>query len=139
MENTDYDQLRAAAQPDAVLATLDDKADELAEAGHGHHGHGSSSVRTVEHKGRKIEIKTTYEITIDGEPFDAAVGVNNTGRVHYHGLPTRNYASAVDLIKDVIDVFDEDLGGTGADHECGPECEEHGHDHGHDHGHGGGH
>ncbi len=40
------------------------------------HEHELRSVRTAEHKGRHIEIVTSYEISIDGQPvhFHASVG-----------------------------------------------------------------
>lgn len=123
----EYPDLAAASQPDAVRRSLADKADELRGAGHGHHDGGQASVRTVSYKGHDIVIRTTYEITVDGQPFDANVSVDNSGRVHYHGLPTRNFPSTVDLVKKVIDAFPDEF-----DH--GPPPDSPTHDHGDDHG-----
>lgn len=35
--------------------------------------------------------------------------VDNGGRVHYHGLPTRDFPSAIDLVKKAIDFFPDDF------------------------------
>ena len=73
--------------------------------------------RVATHAGRRIEVATTYSITVDGEPFDAGLIVDNQGRVYYHGLPTRDFASAVDLVKKVIDQFPDDFGPGDHDHD----------------------
>lgn len=72
------------------------------------HQHEHSSVRTAEHKGHHIEIKTTYELTIDGDPLEAHMEVSPNGNVHYHGIPNYTSASAVDVLKQVIDSFPDD-------------------------------
>jgi hypothetical protein len=79
-----------------------------------HMGHDLGAVRETEYKGHHISIRTTYEITVDGRPFNAPLTVTNAGTVHYHGMPNTGFASAVDLIKSVIDVFpDEFTPGSG--------------------------
>ena len=72
------------------------------------HAHGHPSVRTAEHNGHTIEIRTTYDVRIDGEPMEAHLGVGNDGNVHYHGLPNYSEASAIDLMRRVIDAFPDD-------------------------------
>lgn len=68
------------------------------------HAHGANtSVRKATHKGREIMIKTTYEVTIDGKPFENHLSVDDKGRVHCHGLPNYAYSSMIDLIKRLID------------------------------------
>ena len=74
-----------------------------------HMGGASSFLREADYKGRHITIKTTYQVTIDGKPFDGVLGVSNAGTVHYHGMPNTGFASALDLIKAVIDVFPEEF------------------------------
>jgi hypothetical protein len=128
----DHFDLAAAGQPDALRAALADRADELRHAAHGHVHGDLSSERVAEHGGHRIVIRTTYEITVDGRPFDVQVVVDNAGHVYYHGLPTEDFASVVDLVKRVIDQFPDDFGADGG-HDHGD------HDHGdHDHGPGGG-
>ena len=61
------------------------------------HPGGHSSLRTAEHNGHTIEIRTTYDARIDGEPLAAHMSVSDNGSVHYHGLPNYSEASAVDL------------------------------------------
>jgi hypothetical protein len=68
-------------------------------------GHESHSVREAEYKGRTIRIETSYHITVDGEPVLGHVMVGNNGRVHYHSIPNQEFASAVDMVKRVIDLL----------------------------------
>jgi hypothetical protein len=94
---------------------------------HTHHG-PMRTVREDEYHGHQIVVKTTYEIEVDGRPVTGHLGVANDGRVHYHPTPNLSFASAVDLVRSLIDTFPDDF--------------EHGDGH-HDHpghpGHGGGH
>ena len=79
---------------------------------HGGHAQGNS-VREDHHKGHHIVIKTNYEVTVDGKRFTAPLDVSNAGTVQYHGIPTMAFASAIDLMKCIIDQFPEDFpGGT---------------------------
>lgn len=72
-------------------------------------GHGMVSVREAMHRGKHIVVKTTYEITIDGEPLAEHVGVANDGSVHYHGLPNYAFRSMIDLVRKVIDASGVEL------------------------------
>ena len=54
--------------------------------------HGlQSAVRTAEYNGHQIEIKTTYEIKIDGKPFSGHVMVDDNGNLHCHSIPYETY------------------------------------------------
>ncbi len=101
--------LTAAVAPDAVRAALRVHGDELATASRPHHPSALSSVREASHRGHEIVVRTTYSITVDGRPFEAHVTVDNAGRVHYHGMPTRDFASVVDLVTKAIDAFPDDF------------------------------
>jgi hypothetical protein len=73
---------------------------------HGHGGHGgdtSTSVRPFEHRGHRVNIETTYRVTIDGEPLRGHLEVLPSGAVHYHVFPQYAPQSAVDVVKTVID------------------------------------
>lgn len=105
-----YAALVAASDPDVLRESLTAHAEELREAAAAHHVGPLAAVRTVSHRGHEIVIRTTYEITVDGQPFEAHVTVDNAGRVHYHGLPTRDFESTVDLVKKVVDYFPDDFG-----------------------------
>ena len=74
-----------------------------------HHQHGSSSLRVAEYAGHKIEVRTTYEVTIDGQPVTGHLGVTDDGNVHYHPVPNRSFVSAIDLVKALIDIFPDDF------------------------------
>lgn len=90
------------------------------KAGSGHHGHKTSftSTRSARYQGRKIKIKTTYRIEIDGEPLTLHTVVTDDGKVHYHGLPNYAFSSALDMAKAIIDAarhiptIDDELGGV---------------------------
>ena len=93
--------------------------------------HGHDSVREIDYKGHHVVVKTTYDVTIDGKPFQADLGVTNGGDVHYHGMPNVAFASALDLVKAVIDTFPNEFGkGKGGG---GVDPGDHGHG-GHNHG-----
>ena len=94
--------------------------------------HGTSSVREADHKGHHIVIKTTYDITVDGKKLKAPLSVSNAGTVEYHATPNVAYASAVDLVRAVIDQFPDEFRSTPPRRDD----PDHGtHDHGsHDHG-----
>ena len=77
-------------------------------------GGSMDSMREADYNGHHITIKTTYQIKIDGKPFTGELGVTNAGMVHYHGMPAAGFASALDLVKTVIDTFpDEFAAGSG--------------------------
>lgn len=121
----DHSDLVAAAQPEAVRAALASHADELAQAAGQHHGGELDSIRRATHKGHEIVVRTSYQITVDGRPFDVHLSIDNGGRVHYHGLPTRDFASVIDLVAKAIDTFADDFDGPGGDTD-----DDDGHDHG---------
>src|SRR3954453_11873619 len=121
----------AAAQPAEVAATVAANAQDA--SAHGHQHGPAVSVRTLDHNGHEIVIRTTYEITVDGQPFAAPVDVDNSGRVHYHGLPTRDFPSTVELVQKAIDLFPDDFGSS----DPAPEHDHSGHMHPPEHSHGG--
>ena len=84
-------------------------------------GHGMRSMREAEYQGHHITIKTTYQVKIDGRLFKGELGVSNAGTVHYHGMPNTGFASALDLVKCVIDVFPDEFakGSGGGGHMAG--------------------
>lgn len=94
------------------------KALEHDPHGAGHHSGALESIRRAEHKGHRIVIKTTYEITVDGKPLATHVHVTNDGKLHSHALPNYVFASAVDLIRTIVDLFPGEFpsGDHGADH-----------------------
>jgi hypothetical protein len=123
---TDYADLKSAAAPEAMRAALAARADELVMAAHPHHPSAMADIREAEYRGHRIEVRTSYAITVDGRPFDIHVIVDNEGRVYYHGMPTRDFPSVIDLVKRAIVQFPEDFppetepDGTGQGHPHGP-------------------
>jgi hypothetical protein len=101
------------AAPEQMLARLSEQiahAGGTLPSGHRHGDLGAAvSVRSVDHQGHQIVIRTHYEIEVDGRPFEPEATVDLGGRVHYHGLPTRDFASMVDLVRKAIDTFPADF------------------------------
>jgi hypothetical protein len=73
--------------------------------GHGgEHGHGQlESLRKFDYKGHSVVIRTRYEVTVDGQPINAHMSVDNKGRLNTHALPNYSFNSAVDMMKTLID------------------------------------
>ena len=81
-----------------------------------------SAIRTAQYKGHDIEIRTTYEIRIDGDLFPGRVMVDDEGHLHCHSIPYATYGSAVDFVKSLIDIYPDTYGPNsagrgGQDHE----------------------
>ena len=74
-----------------------------------HRHESSESVRKADYKGHHIIVRTNYEIEVDGRLVMGHMGVSNDGQVHYHPVPNLSFASAVDLVKQLIDIFPDDF------------------------------
>lgn len=98
-------------------------ADMPEQHDHGHDAHGGvSTMREDDYKGHHIVIMTTYNIEVDGKPFQAPIGLTNDGQLHVHSLPNYQFSSAVELMRRLIDVFPKDFPKPqgGAQHPGGP-------------------
>ena len=73
----------------------------------------AENVRQADYKGHHIVIRTQYQIEIDGKIIMGHMGVTNDGQVHYHPVPNLSFASAVDLVKQLIDIFPDDFASRG--------------------------
>ena len=67
------------------------------------------SVRVTKHRGREIKITASYDIRIDGRRLGGHLEVGNDGNVHNHALPNYKWTSMVDMCKQLVDSFPEDL------------------------------
>ena len=79
-----------------------------------HHHQPSETVREAEYNGHRIVVRTTYQIAVDDKPIEGHLAVTNDGHVHYHPIPNLSFASAIDLVKQLIDVFPDDFGNAPA-------------------------
>ena len=122
------DDLLREAQPEALVQRLAAEAPGLSEGAHDH-ASPMESTRESTYRGHHIVIRTSYRIQVDDRPVEGHLGVSNDGQVHYHAVPNLGFASAVDLVKKLIDTFPEDFNGTTNPHD-------HEHEHGHGHGEG---
>ena len=83
---------------------------DLGSGGHGHgHGHAVaiSTEREAMHAGCHIRVKTTYEISVNGQPFAGHVVVGNDGQMYTHACPYTDFPSAIDMMKHLVDVYPE--------------------------------
>ncbi|WP_052494288.1 hypothetical protein [Nitrosospira sp. NpAV] len=75
----------------------------------GHHHAASETIREADYEGHHIVVRTTYRIEVDGTPVTGHMGVTDDGNVHYHPIPNMSFASALDMVKQLIDVFPDDF------------------------------
>jgi predicted component of type VI protein secretion system len=121
----DLDRLDEAVSPDEQAAAVERYHARLQQLNEAHH-HGEQSVREVTYGEHTIRIVTTYDIEVDGQPVTGHLLVTNEGTVHYHAIPNQEFASAVDMVKRMIDLAPDqfpDRPATGGQ-------TEHGHHHG---------
>ena len=78
--------------------------------------HGLPSVRVAEHAGHHIRITTTHAIEIDGRPVQLHMHVRNDGLLHCNATPYARYASAMDLVRTIIDRFPRAFDGSSHEH-----------------------
>lgn len=73
-----------------------------------HAGHGKS-LRVFDHAGHHVEVETMYRVKVDGKLVQIPLVVGADGRVSCHSIPNYATASALDMIKFVIEQFPEDF------------------------------
>jgi hypothetical protein len=104
--------LIARPTPQSIASYVKKNAARVKHAQRPMHGK-MESVREADYQGHHIVIRTRYEIEVDGRMLMGHMGVTNDGQVHYHPVPNLSFASAVDLVKRLIDVFPDDFGKKG--------------------------
>ena len=114
-------EIQEIADPAVYLEEVKRRREGAPPAGHGHRG-PIETVREDHYRGRHIVVRTTYEIAVDGRPVTGHLNVGNDGRVHYHAVPNLSFASAIDLVRQLIDTFPEDFRPQGAHHQHGEEA-----------------
>lgn len=92
-----------------------------------HAGHGDTAVREFTHNGHVVRIITTYRVEVDGQPIQAHLSADEDGQVFTHATPFVTYASAVDLMKAVLDAYPDAFSGPGS--HAHPSDKDHGHGH----------
>jgi hypothetical protein len=115
-------ELARAADPEAVVERVAELAPGLQQQGHEHgHGHAGAmeTTREATYRGHHIVIRTTYQIEVDGKPLTGHMGVSDDGQVHYHAVPNIGFASAVDMVKQLVDTFPDDFDGQEGTHSHG--------------------
>ena len=92
-----------------------------------HGKHEATSVREMTHNGHNIKIITTYRVEVDGKPAGMHLSVDEDGQVYTHATPFVTYASAVDLMKEVMDAYPDAFSQSGSQTD-----QDHDHDHNQD-------
>jgi hypothetical protein len=101
-----------APTPESIAAYVKRQSARARKVLAGAHAHGPpETVREFEYKGHRIVIGTTYRIKVDSHVVGGQFVVTDEGQVQCHALPNYTAASAVDLVKSMIDVFPEDFSG----------------------------
>lgn len=91
-----------------------------------HDKHEATSVRELTHNGHAVKIITTYRVEVDGAPAGMHLSVDEDGQVYTHATPFVTYASAVDLMKEVMDAYPDAFSDSGANSDTHAHA---GHDH----------
>ena len=97
-----------APSPETIASYVKKNAAMVRQAQKPTHAH-PESVREAEYDGHHIVVKTRYHIEVDGQVLNGHFAVTNDGQVHYHPLPNISFASAIDLVKQLIDLFPADF------------------------------
>src|SRR5215212_12116340 len=105
MKRSELDQ---ASTPESLADHVARNAPALRQSQH-EHVRATESDREATYRGHHILIRTSYHIEVDGVAVEGHLGVANDGQVHYHAVPNLSFASAVDLVKQLIDTFPEDF------------------------------
>ena len=95
--------------PKSIAAYVKSNAARARKAQQMHHGE-SVVTREADYKGHHFVVRTKYEVEIDGKPLMGHMGVTDSGLVHYHPVPNLSFASALDMVRKIIDVFPDEFG-----------------------------
>lgn len=127
------DDYSEAAKPENLRASVSRAFAEPRPEHHRDHG-PLVSIREAEHGGHTIRIRTEYSIEVDGKPVHGHLAVTDDGQIHYHAVPNYSFASAVDLVKRLIDEYPEEFEKPGRRKGKGKRATPHGGSHeGHHH------
>ena len=103
------DELGLSGDSESLIESLAREKDDLPGQGHGGHAGPIETVRESTYRGHRIVVRTTYSITVDDMPVEGHLGVTNDGQVHYHAIPNLGFASAIELVEQLIDAFPDDF------------------------------
>ncbi len=93
-----------------------------------HGRHEATSIRELTHNGHAVRIITTYRVEVDGAPAGMHLSVDEDGQVYTHATPFVTYASAVDLMKEVLDAYPDAFSDSDSDSDADSDAHA-GHDH----------
>lgn len=103
----DIKKLAQAAEPEKLAKYV---AGVTPAHGHDHGNDGSvETLREDEYQRHNIVVRTTYKIEVDGKVLRVPLALGNDGQLHCHSLPNYQFASAIDMVKRLIDSFPDDF------------------------------
>lgn len=94
--------------PQSIAAYVKSNSARARKAQEMHH-EAAVVTREADYKGHHIVVRTTYEVEVDGKRLMGHIGVTDSGQVHYHPVPNVGFASALDLVRKIIDVFPDEF------------------------------
>lgn len=71
--------------------------------------HPLEKVEEFEHEGRKILVRTRYEIEIDGVPVKTHMSIRSDGRFFSHALPYFSFSSPREMAQALAEYYGKDL------------------------------
>jgi hypothetical protein len=93
-------------------------AEEGAHNGHEHHGghqhsgehgHTLEEIEDIEHAGRRIVVRTRYEIEIDGKQVKTHMWIRSDGRFVTHALPYFSFSSPREMAEALAEYYSADF------------------------------
>jgi len=103
----DIKKLARAAEPEKLAKYIAGVA-QTHEHNHGNDG-SVETLREDEYEGHHIVIRTTYKMEVDRKVLRVPLALGNDGQLHCHSLPNYQFASAIDMVKRLIDSFPDDF------------------------------
>lgn len=101
-------KLTQSADPKRLGDYLAGRPTSAHHGGKSHEG-SATSIRQEAYEGHSIVIHTAYTIEVDGRKIRAPLSVDNAGQVHCHSLPNYQTASAVGMVKALINNFPDEF------------------------------
>ena len=70
------------------------------------HAHGpTENIRTADYRGHDLEIRTTYQVFIDGAQIAVPFHVGDDGQVTCHAVPNYSSPTALDVARRIVDAY----------------------------------
>jgi hypothetical protein len=105
----DFDRLDEVVSPEQQAAGIENHRTDLQRLHEPHHHGATATVREITYGTHTIRVVTSYDIEVDGRPITGHLLVTNEGTVHYHAIPNQEFASALDMVKRIVDLAPDEF------------------------------